>query len=110
MSPLHAAVPLANGGVLPLADLPLLGRGHFTGALLAELGEGSRVAAYFAVPSGQELELFGVIRPGDLLTTTGEITRLQERAGMDFIDVSTTTVNQRGEVVVRATWTAIIRG
>ena len=37
MSPLHAAVPLANGGVLPLADLPLLGKGHFIGALLAEL-------------------------------------------------------------------------
>lgn len=60
--------------------------------------------------SGQDLELLAPVRAGDLLTTTGEITRLQERAGMDFIDVSTTTVNQRGEVVVRATWTAIIRG
>jgi len=61
MSPLHAAVPLRNGGVLPLADLPLLGRGHFTGALLAEIAEGARVAAYFAVPSGSSLELFAVL-------------------------------------------------
>jgi Ni,Fe-hydrogenase III large subunit len=62
MSPLHAAVALTNGGVLPLADLPLLGRGHFTGALLAELNEGARVAAYFATraPKG-DLELFAVL-------------------------------------------------
>lgn len=59
---------------------------------------------------GQELELLGPIRAGDLLTTTGEITRLQDRASLDFIDVTTTTVNQRGEVVVRGVWTAVIRG
>ena len=52
MSPLHAAVPLANGGALPLADLPLLGKGHFVGALLAEVAEGARIAAYFATPAG----------------------------------------------------------
>jgi acyl dehydratase len=62
------------------------------------------------VHGGQELELLGVVRPGDLLTTTGEITRLQDRGGLDFLDVTTTTVNQRGETVVRAVWTAIIRG
>jgi acyl dehydratase len=59
---------------------------------------------------GQELELLGVIRPGDLLTTTGEITRLQERGNLDFLEVTSDTVNQRGVPVVRATWTAIIRG
>jgi acyl dehydratase len=61
------------------------------------------------VHGGQELELQGVIRPGDVLTTTGEISRIQERGTLDFLDVTTTTVNQRGEVVVCATWTAIIR-
>jgi acyl dehydratase len=58
----------------------------------------------------QELELLGVVRPGDLLTTTGEITRLQERGNLDVLEVTTDTVNQRGEPVVRATWTAVIRG
>jgi acyl dehydratase len=59
---------------------------------------------------GQELELLGPIRPGDLLTTTGEITRLADRGNLDFIDVTTVTVNQRGETVVRGVWTAVIRG
>lgn len=59
---------------------------------------------------GQALELLGVIRPGDVLTTTGEITRIQERAGLDVLDVTTATVDRRGEVVVRAVWTAVIRG
>jgi acyl dehydratase len=60
--------------------------------------------------AGQELELHGPVRAGDLLTTTGEVTRLRERANLDFLDVTTTTVNQRGEVVVTAVWTAVIRG
>ena len=59
--------------------------------------------------NGQELELLGPIRAGDVLQTTGEITRLQERANLDFIEVTTETVNQRGELVVRATWSAVIR-
>jgi hypothetical protein len=59
---------------------------------------------------GQELELLAPIRPGDLLTTTGEITRLEDRGRLDFIDVTTTTVNQRGQTVVRGVWTAVIRG
>jgi len=70
MSPLRAAVPLTNGGVIPLADLPLLGRGHFVGALLAELAAGARVAAYFATPAGDALELFAVLArdaQGDLM-------------------------------------------
>ena len=76
MSPLHAAVPLANGGVLPLADLPLLGKGHFIGALLAEVGEGARVAAYYAVPAGNGLELCAVLardQRGDLAVLRTEI-------------------------------------
>lgn len=59
---------------------------------------------------GQELELLAPVRAGDVVTTTGEITRLQDRANLDFLDVTTTSVNQRGEVVVRAVWTAVIRG
>ncbi len=61
MSPLRVAVPLANGGAMALADLPLIGKGHFIGALLAEVAEGARVAAYFAMPVGQELELFAIV-------------------------------------------------
>ncbi|HEX9051455.1 MAG TPA: MaoC family dehydratase N-terminal domain-containing protein [Anaeromyxobacter sp.] len=57
----------------------------------------------------QDLELLEPIRPGDALTTHGEITRIQERGNLDFLEVTTTTTNQHGRVVVRGVWTAIVR-
>ncbi len=57
----------------------------------------------------QELEFLGVMRPGDVLTTTGHIHELYRKAGMDFLVVSTETRNARGEPVVRGVWTAVIR-
>jgi len=57
----------------------------------------------------QELELVEPVRPGDVLTTTGEITRILERGNLDFLEVTSTTANQHGRVVVRGVWTAIIR-
>jgi acyl dehydratase len=57
----------------------------------------------------QEFELGEPVRPGDVLATTGEITRIQERGNLDFLEVTTETRNQRGAVVVRGVWTAIIR-
>ena len=61
------------------------------------------------VHGDQELELFEPVRPGDVLTTAGEVTRIQERGNLDFLEVTSTTTNQHGRVVVRGTWTAIIR-
>jgi acyl dehydratase len=58
----------------------------------------------------QELELDGPIRPGDVLTTTGELTDLKVRGELEILQVTTTSVNQRGETVVRGVWTAVIRG
>lgn len=58
----------------------------------------------------QELELRGPIRPGDVMTTTGEISRVKSRKGLEIFDVTTETVNQRGELVVRGVWTAVVRG
>jgi acyl dehydratase len=57
----------------------------------------------------QELELLEPVRPGDLLETTGEITRIQERGSLDFLEVTTESRNQHGRVAVRGVWTAIIR-
>jgi acyl dehydratase len=57
----------------------------------------------------QELEWLEPVRPGDLLTTTGEITRIDERGNLDVVEVTTTTVNQHGRKVVRGVWTAVIR-
>lgn len=57
----------------------------------------------------QELDALEPIRPGDVLVTTGEITRIQDRGNLDFLEVTSTTTNQHGRVAVRGVWTAIIR-
>lgn len=57
----------------------------------------------------QEFEFLEVVRPGDVLVTTGVITRIQDRANLDFLAVTTETTNQHGRLVVRGVWTAIVR-
>ena len=57
----------------------------------------------------QEFEFHEPVRPGDVLETVGEITRLQERGNLDFVEVTTTTRNQHGRLVVKGVWTAIVR-
>lgn len=57
----------------------------------------------------QQLELAGPIRPGDVLVTTGELTRVKSRKGLEIFDVTTESVNQRGELVVRGVWTGVVR-
>lgn len=57
----------------------------------------------------QELEILGPVRPGDVLETTGEIASISRRGRLDLVTVATTSRNQRGEVVVRGTWTAVVR-
>jgi acyl dehydratase len=57
----------------------------------------------------QDLEWLEPVRPGDVLTTTGEIARIEERSSLDLLVVASTTVNQHGRTVVRGLWTAAIR-
>jgi acyl dehydratase len=58
----------------------------------------------------QEFEHGAVVRAGDLLTTVGEIVDVRSRGSLDFLTVRTETVNQGGERVLVARWTAVIRG
>jgi hypothetical protein len=57
----------------------------------------------------QEFEFGEVVRPGDVITTTGTITKIFQKAKMDFVTVETESKNQAGKLVVRGTWTAVIR-
>lgn len=57
----------------------------------------------------QAFEFVEPVQAGDVIVTTGEITRLQERGTLDFLEVTTESVNQHGRVVVRGVWTAIVR-
>ena len=57
----------------------------------------------------QAFEFLEPVRAGDVLFTTGEITRVQDRGNLDFLEVTTETMDQHGRLVVRGVWTAIIR-
>jgi len=58
----------------------------------------------------QEFEHGAPVRPGDELTTEGEIVEVRSRGSLDFLTVRTETVNGSGERVLVARWTAVIRG
>lgn len=58
----------------------------------------------------QQFEFHEVVKPGDVLTTRGKITDIVAKRSLDFLEVTTETHNQHGKLVVRAKWTAIIRG
>lgn len=57
----------------------------------------------------QDLEWLEPVRPGDVLTTTGAVSRIEEKGDLDLVDVASTTVNQHGRTVVRGVWTAAVR-
>ncbi len=57
----------------------------------------------------QEFVWHGVIRPGDVMETTGEIAEAYSKGPLDFLVVRTTSTDQRGKVVVEGIWTAVIR-
>jgi acyl dehydratase len=57
----------------------------------------------------QEFEFFEVMRPGELMLTTGKISQIYEKAGKDFLVVETQTTNQTGKLIIRGVWTAVIR-
>jgi acyl dehydratase len=57
----------------------------------------------------QDFEFFDVMRPGDTMTSVGTITQIYEKAGKDFLVLITESKNQKDKLVVRGTWTAVIR-
>jgi hypothetical protein len=57
----------------------------------------------------QEFEFYRPVRPDDVITTTGKIEQIYEKASKDFFIVATESKNQKGEPVVRAVWTAVVR-
>jgi acyl dehydratase len=57
----------------------------------------------------QEFEHGAPVRPGDELTTEGEIVEIRSRGPLEFLAVRTETVNGAGERVLVARWTAVVR-
>ncbi|OGR32337.1 MAG: hydrogenase [Desulfuromonadales bacterium GWC2_61_20] len=72
---------MKNGGSIPLSTLGVLPYADFAEALLFEVAEQGRVAAYFAVPAAEEtLELFAVIAKD----WRGELLLLRSSVGKSF--------------------------
>ncbi len=57
----------------------------------------------------QEFEFFEVMRAGDVMTSKGRLTKIFDKGGMDFVVMETESHNQHGKLVVRGTWTAVIK-
>ncbi|MFH1539417.1 MAG: MaoC family dehydratase N-terminal domain-containing protein [bacterium] len=58
----------------------------------------------------EEFEFINIARPGDVITTEGEIAEIYEKKGKSFISMATTSKNQKGEEVCKAKWMFVIRG
>lgn len=57
----------------------------------------------------QELEFPEVMRPNDVMITTGRIAEITAKKSLDFMTIESESVNQHGRVAVRGRWTAVIR-
>jgi acyl dehydratase len=57
----------------------------------------------------QQFEFFDPIRAGEVITTTGSITQIFEKSQKDFLIVVSESKNQKDQLLVRATWTAVVR-
>ncbi len=62
------------------------------------------------VHAGQDFEFLEVLRPGDVLTTHGELVEVSMRGRHQVLVVRTESVNQHGRPAVRGVFTGLIRG
>jgi acyl dehydratase len=58
----------------------------------------------------QDFEFLEVLRPGDVLTTHGELVEVTRRGRNEVVVVSTESTNQHGKPAVRGRFTGVIRG
>jgi len=62
------------------------------------------------VHGGQEFVWGEPVCAGDVITTSSRVKEIFEKDGKGFYVFESTSVNQDGDEVVRATWTNIVRG
>jgi acyl dehydratase len=62
------------------------------------------------VHAGQDFEFLEVLRPGDVLTTHGELVEVSMRGRHEALVVRTESVNQHGRTAVRGVFTGLVRG
>ena len=62
------------------------------------------------VHGGQEFEWGEPVCSGDVIGTVTSVKDISEKGGMGFYVFESVSTNQDGQVVVRGTWTIIVRG
>jgi acyl dehydratase len=62
------------------------------------------------VHGGQEFVWGPLVVAGDEITTTASVKDISERDGRGYYVFESVSTNQRGEQVLRGTWTNIVRG
>jgi len=57
----------------------------------------------------QEFEFYDVVRAGDVITSKGEITHIENKEKLDVVTLVGKSVNQDGTMVCKAVFTFVIR-
>jgi acyl dehydratase len=79
-------------------------------AQAALLDPAMEVDVFRVLHGEQELEFHEVLRPGDVLLTTGTLESRSVRGSNELFVIRTDSVNQHGRLAVRGRFTAFVRG
>ncbi len=64
---------------------------------------------FMLVHGEQEFEFLEVVKAGDVITSKGTITHIENKEKLDVVTLEGKSVNQNGELVTRAIFTFVIR-
>ncbi|MCD6569415.1 MAG: MaoC family dehydratase N-terminal domain-containing protein [Deltaproteobacteria bacterium] len=83
----------------------------YSGMLAAPFFMDSELNLDFAmlVHGEQEFEFYEVVRPHDVITTTGKIANIENKEKVDVVSLETYSKNQDGKDVCKAIFTFVIR-
>jgi 3-hydroxybutyryl-CoA dehydratase len=79
-------------------------------AQAALLDPAMEVDVFRTLHGEQEFEFRELLRPGDVLSTTGTLESVSRRGSNTLLVIRTDSVNQRGQLAVRGRFTAFVRG
>lgn len=110
--PLHLDVEAARAAGYADVVAPPMFAAVYAGPAIGPALFDADVGIDFArmVHGGQEFRWGPLVVAGDEITTTVEVTDIAEHDDKRFYTFTSTSTNQRGEVVSVGTWTNIVRG
>ena len=111
-NPLHHDLDAARGAGYADVVAPPMFAVVFGGRAMAPALFDPEVGIDFSrmVHGGQEFVWGAPVVAGDEVTTTVSVKEIYEKDGKGFYKFETNSVNQDGQLVVKGTWTNIVRG